>query len=134
VLFGKSLGGAAAVHLATEVRPAGLIVQSSFTSIPDLAARFYPFVPQFLIRTRMESVRKIGKVDCPTLVIHSNADEIVPFAMGRQLFEEAREPKWFYEVEGAGHNETLAVGGGLYLEAIGDFLTRLTVNDVKRDS
>ena len=122
VVFGKSLGGAVAVNLATETGPAGLIVESSFTSIPDMAARHYPFVPKSLIRTRMDSLAKIGNVGCPLLVIHSRADQVVPFDLGRTLYEAAREPKTFYEVERAGHNETWLVGGPPYFDAVADFV------------
>lgn len=117
VIFGKSLGGAVAVNLATETAPAGLIVESSFTSIPDMAARHYPFVPRFLIRTRMESLAKVANIRCPLLVVHSKADRVVPFDLGRRLFEAAPQPKTFYEVVGAGHNETWLVGGPAYFDA-----------------
>ncbi len=122
VVFGKSLGGAVAVNLAAETDPAGLIVESTFTSIPDMATRHYPFVPKFVIRTRMDSLAKIGGIGCPLLAIHSRSDEVVPFELGRKLFEAAPEPKTFYEVEGAGHNETWLVGGQSYFEAIAGFV------------
>lgn len=125
VIFGKSLGGAVAVDLASGVSPAGLIVQSSFTSVPDMAAHHYPFVPAFVLRTKMNSVSKISSISCPKLIIHSTHDEIVPFEMGRRLFEAAGKPKTFFEVSGAGHNQTLAIGGSRYLEAIRDFLATL---------
>jgi fermentation-respiration switch protein FrsA (DUF1100 family) len=122
VVLGKSLGGAVAVDLAVASDPAGLIVESSFTSIPDMAARHYPFVPKALVRTRMDSLSKIGGLGCPLLVIHSRADEVVPFELGRMLFEAASEPKTFFEVEGAGHNETWLVGGQGYFEVIARFV------------
>jgi fermentation-respiration switch protein FrsA (DUF1100 family) len=122
VIFGRSLGGAVAVNLATETPPAGLIVESTFTSIPDIAARHYPFVPRFLIRTRMESLAKIGQIGCPLLVVHSKADRVVPFDLGRRLFEAAPQPKAFYEVVGAGHNETWLVGGPAYFDAVADLV------------
>ncbi len=125
VVFGKSLGGAAAIGLASHVEPAGLIVQSSFTSVPDMAARHYPFVPAFALRTKMDSLSKISSIHCPKLFIHSTHDEIVPYEMGRRLFDAAGGPKTFFEVVGSGHNETLAVGGTAYLEAIRDFLETL---------
>ena len=125
VLFGKSLGGAAAIDLASHVKPAGLIVQSSFTSVPAMASRHYPFVPAFALRTKMDSLSKISSIDCPKLFIHSTHDEIVPYEMGRQLFDAAGPPKTFFEVVGAGHNETLAVGGEQYLESINEFLESL---------
>jgi fermentation-respiration switch protein FrsA (DUF1100 family) len=123
VVFGKSLGGAVAVDLAMDVDAAGLIVESSFTSIPEMAARHYPFVPKFLIRTQMNSLSKIGMVSCPKLFVHSRADEVVPYELGRKLYESASQPKAFHEVVGAGHNETWLVGGAPYIEAISGFLS-----------
>jgi hypothetical protein len=125
VLFGKSLGGAVAIDLATRVHPAGLIVQSSFTSVPDMAAIAMPFVPRFLVRTKMDSLSKVRTIACPKLFIHGPQDEVIPFAMGRRLFEAAAAPKGFYEVAGSGHNETWLVGGTGYRERIAQFITRL---------
>jgi fermentation-respiration switch protein FrsA (DUF1100 family) len=122
VLFGKSLGGAVAVDLATEVDPAGVIIQSSFTSVPDMAARHFPFVPKALIRTKMDSLSKIPDVTAPKLFIHSTADEVAPFELGRRLYEAAPEPKRFHQVDGAAHNDTWAVGGRGYFAAIRDFV------------
>jgi len=122
VIFGKSLGGAVAVDLASKVEPAGLIVESSFTSIPDMASRHYPFVPRGLIRTKMDSLSKIVGIAVPKLFIHSRMDEVVPYDLGRRLYEAASGPKTFYEVDGAGHNETSLVGGSAYYRALGDFV------------
>jgi fermentation-respiration switch protein FrsA (DUF1100 family) len=126
VIFGKSLGGVAAIDLATRVRAAGLIVQSGFTSAKDMAARLLPFLPAMLLRTKMDSISKIGRVACPKLFIHSRADEIVPFELGWRLFEAAPEPKWFYEVVGAPHNSTYIVGGRGYIDALGRFLDSIS--------
>lgn len=125
VVFGNSLGGSVAIDLATHVEPAGLIVQSSFTSVPDMATRYYPFIPRFVIRTKMDSLSKIPAIVCPKLFIHSTGDEIVPYDMGKALFEAAQGPKTFFEIDGAGHNETLAVGRAAYLESIREFLQGL---------
>ena len=122
VIFGRSLGGAVAVDLATQVRAAGLIVESSFTSVRDMAVRQFPFLPRFVIRTRMDSLSKIPAIDSPKLFIHSRSDEVVPYALGRKLFEAAPEPKRFYEVVGAGHNETWLVGGEAYFASLREFL------------
>jgi fermentation-respiration switch protein FrsA (DUF1100 family) len=122
VVFGDSLGGAVAIELATRVEPAGLIVQSSFTSIRDMAAEVMPFVPGFLLRTKMDSLGKIARVRAPKLFIHSPADELVPYRFGRQLYDAAPEPKQFHEVRGAGHNETDLVGGRAYFDAISQFV------------
>jgi fermentation-respiration switch protein FrsA (DUF1100 family) len=124
VLFGDSLGAAVAVDLATRVEAAGLIVQSAFTSVPDMAARHYPFVPKALIRTRMDSLAKIADVAEPKLFIHSPSDEIVPYELGRRLYEAAPGPKRFLDVPGATHNDTDAVGGHRYFDAIRDFVAQ----------
>ena len=125
IIFGKSLGGAAAVDLSTRVKPAGLILQSSFTSVPDMARTIIPIFPTFLLRTKMDSIGKISAIDCPKLFIHSPADEIVPYRLGRRLFEAANEPKQFYEVQGAPHNETYLVGGEAYLDVVRSFVQSL---------
>ena len=122
VILGKSLGGVPAIDLASKVKPAGLIVQSSFTSASDMAARIMPFLPRFLLHTRMDSINKIVSVQCPKLFIHSRADEIVPYDLGQKLFEAAVEPKEFYEVKGAPHNSTYLVGGKPYLAALRRFI------------
>jgi fermentation-respiration switch protein FrsA (DUF1100 family) len=122
IIFGKSLGGAVAINLATSVQPAGLIVQSSFTSAADMAGVLVPFFPRLLLRTRMDSMAKILDVSCPKLFIHSQADEVVPYRLGRRLFEAATEPKRFYEVGGATHNETYLIGGEPYLGELRSFV------------
>jgi fermentation-respiration switch protein FrsA (DUF1100 family) len=127
VLYGKSLGGAVAVQLATEVRPAGLVLQSTFSSVPDLAAFHYPFVPRALVRTRMESERKLPAVRCPVLIVHSRDDEIVPFAHAERLFAAAPEPRQLLVIEGAGHNDTFAAGGERLLGALAGFIRTSTV-------
>lgn len=125
IVFGESLGGAVAVDLASRVHPAGLILQSTFTSIRDMAARHYPFIPRFLIRTRMDSLSRISRVTCPKLFIHGQHDEIVPYALGRHLFEAAPAPKRFLEVPGAMHNDVYLVGGDAYLAGLRSFLAEL---------
>jgi len=126
VIFGKSLGGGVAVDLALEAPAAGLIVESSFTSIPDMAGAHYPFVPKFLDRTQMNTAVKIPLVSMPKLFIHSREDRVVPYRLGRELFEAAADPKRFHEVVGAGHNETWLVGGSGYFEALSQFITDST--------
>jgi uncharacterized protein len=124
VIFGKSLGGAPACELALNVEAAGLIVQSSFTSVPDMASRVLPLVPKFLVTTQMDSVNKVGQISCPKLFVHGPKDEVVPYSHGRKLFEAACEPKEFLDVPDAGHNETYLVGGDAYLDRLRAFLDR----------
>lgn len=127
VVYGVSLGGAVAVDLAHHVAPAGLIVQSSFTSVPGMARRHYPFIPAWMIRTRLDSLAKIGEVACPVMVAHSPADDVVPFEHGQQLFAAARGDKRFVEIVGATHNETWLVGGDRYFDAVRDFVVDCTM-------
>ena len=124
ILFGRSLGGAVAIELARRRgnRPGGLIVESSFTSVPDMAANVMPIVPRILIRTRMDSINKIGSIDLPKLFVHSRADDIIPFEHGRRLFAAAGEPKQFYELANAGHNETEIEGGAAYFNTLRAFI------------
>lgn len=122
IIFGKSLGGVPAIDLASQVEPAGLIVQSSFTSAEDMAAAVVPFLPRILLRTKMNSIGKIGLVRCPKLFIHSRADEVVPYKLGRRLYEAAPEPKEFYEVKGSAHNSTYIVGGKAYFDSLRRFI------------
>jgi hypothetical protein len=104
VLFGESLGGAIAAKLATGTRPRALVLMSAFTSVPDLAAELYPWLPaRWISRFRYDTLSVLADVHCPVLVAHSRADEIVPFAHGQRLFQAAREPKAFLELAG-GHN------------------------------
>src|SRR6185369_17276293 len=98
IIFGKSLGGAPAIDLASHLEPGGLIVQSSFTSAADMAAVVMPLLPRVFLHTKMDSVTKISRVHCPKLFIHSRADEVVPFELGHRLYQVAPEPKLFYEV------------------------------------
>ena len=126
VYFGRSLGAGVAVELATHEPPLALILESSFSSIPALARHLYPFLPIGpLLRTKYDSLAKIGSVEAPLLVLHGDRDEIVPLQAGRSLFEAAPEPKQFHVIQGAGHNDTYRVGGEEYLRVLRQFLDSL---------
>ncbi len=122
ILYGESLGGGVASELATRKQAGGLILQSTFTSIPDMAGQLFPFAPRMLVRTKMASLDKVAEVDMPVLVIHSPIDEVVPFEMGEELYQAAWEPKRFHKLPPIGHNEAYFAGGPPLLEAIGSFL------------
>jgi len=109
ILLGRSLGGAPATWLATQVKPRALILESAFTSVPDVAAHHYPFLPaRWLSRIQFDNLSRIRELDMPVVVIHGTEDEVVPFAHGRQLFEAAGEPKHFVETS-ARHNGPMSV-------------------------
>ncbi len=105
LVLGRSLGGAVAVDLASRLGAKGLVLQNTFTSIPDVAASHYWFVPvRRLMRTRFNSIDKIARYSGPLLACHGTSDEVVPFRLGRQLFDAANEPKSFVTIEGGDHN------------------------------
>ncbi|MDH3329886.1 MAG: alpha/beta hydrolase [Desulfobulbaceae bacterium] len=122
ILFGRSLGGAIAANLAAKHPPAALILESVFSSVPDMAARFYPVFPvRLLARFNYDTRKSLASVYCPVLVIHSPDDEIIPFENGRILFETAREPKSFLEIHG-GHNEGFLASGPFYVKGLENFI------------
>jgi fermentation-respiration switch protein FrsA (DUF1100 family) len=122
VLFGESLGSAVALDLALAHPCRALVLESPFTSVPDMAAVVLPFLPRALVRTKYDNLAKIARLRVPLLVLHGERDEVVPFAQGRRLFEAAPEPKRFYAIPRAGHNDTYVVGGAAYWRAVSEFL------------
>ena len=131
ILFGESLGGAVAAEIASRHKPGGLILMSSFTSIPELAGMLYPFLPaRWLSKFRYATIDKIGSITAPTLIIHSPDDEIVPFAQGMALYEKAAGPKQFLQIKG-GHNEGFFVSGDLYVQGLKNFMDKYFTNQAK---
>jgi len=106
VQMGRSLGGGVAVDLAAHDGARGLILESTFTSLPDAAKIHYPLLPvHMLMRNRLNSADKIGLYRGPLLQSHGDRDRTVPIGLGRRLFEAANEPKRFVEIPGADHND-----------------------------
>jgi uncharacterized protein len=105
VVYGESLGAAVALELALRRPVAAVIAESAFTSLADIGAKAYPFLPvRLLARYRYDNLAKVPRIGVPLLAIHSPDDEIVPFAQGHRLFEAAREPKQFLRTS-HGHND-----------------------------
>ena len=122
VLLGRSLGGAVATWLAISEKPGALILESTFTSIPDMGQEAYPFLPvRLLVRFHYDSLAQVKDVPCPVLIAHSKADEIIKYRHGQRLFEAANEPKQFLEMFG-GHNDGYFVSGDSYLNGLDAFL------------
>lgn len=122
-LFGRSLGAAIAVHQATVSSPGALILESSFTSVPDMAADLYPFLPvRWLSRLNYNVQEQLQKVSCPVLIVHSQDDELIPFSHGLALYEAANKPKKFLELHG-GHNDGFLLTGKAYTQGLDAFLS-----------
>jgi pimeloyl-ACP methyl ester carboxylesterase len=130
VVAGASLGGAVAIDLASRERTvAGVITLVTFTSMSDMARVVQPTVPiHRFIRHRFESERKMPRVTCPALIVHSTGDALVPYSMSDRLASACAGPVTRLKIEGAGHSsvEVLEGGGGAIYEAMTAFLSRIS--------
>jgi fermentation-respiration switch protein FrsA (DUF1100 family) len=123
LLYGESLGSGVAIQVAAERKVAGLILDSPYTSIAELAQQLYPWLPVgLLLEDRYDSIRHIGDVHAPLFILHGEADDIIPVAMGRRLFEAANEPKEINTLPGAGHADHFKFGS---FEIINRWIDRL---------
>lgn len=125
VLFGRSLGGAVAIDLAAADRPvAGLVVESTFTSLADMAQTTGIPLARRLVAYEFDSLKKIRGVRAPLLLVHGDRDEIVPYEMAHRLYEAASgaSRKTLHTVEGGSHNDTWILGGAAYWSAWAEFL------------
>jgi len=125
VYFGRSLGAAIAIELARTQPPAGLILETAFTTLKDVARVHYPLVPLWFLRTKYESLRKIPEIRVPLLILHGDRDEVVPLEQAHRLYAAANEPKRLHVIRGASHNDTYVVGGAAYFDAWASFLRSL---------
>ena len=126
IIFGRSLGGAVASMLAKNHKSKGLILESTFTSIPDVAADIYPFLPiRNFTRFTYPTIENMKDVKCPVLIVHSRDDDIIPFTHGRRIFEAANEPKEFMEIRGS-HNEGFLITGPRYRDGLESFILRIS--------
>lgn len=122
-LHGRSLGGAIAVDLATQVPHAGLILESTFSSGQDMAKTMFGFIPVYLFTSiQFDAAAKIAECGTPKLFIHGRRDSIVPFSLGRKLYELAPEPKIFIELPNADHNDVYVAGGARYYQGVRRFV------------
>lgn len=122
VLFGRSLGGAVAVDLARGRKLAGVILESTFTNVRDIAGTLAGPPGRWLAGDAFDSQSKIAELRAPLLFFHGDRDRIIAPRLGRRLYEAAPEPRAFETIPGAGHNDTVQKGGRPYFERIGRFL------------
>jgi len=125
LVWGRSLGAAVAVELASHHAPAGLVLESAFSSLADVAGRHFFWLPaRWLCRNAYDSASKVPGLTCPKLFFHSPQDEIIPFHLGRRLFDAAAEPKRFVQIRGD-HNSGFLVSEKDYALAVEGFLAEV---------
>jgi fermentation-respiration switch protein FrsA (DUF1100 family) len=121
-VYGRSLGSAAATHVASTREVAGLILESPFTSAKGMAARHYRFVPRALVRLSLDNIGRMPGIRCPALIFHGTADMLVPMRMGQDVAAAAGGPVEFVMIEGSGHNDTYDLGGKTYRDKLAAFV------------
>lgn len=125
VVYGESLGAAVAVDLASRRPTGGVILEEGFTSAPDAAQEVYPYLPvRWLIKTRYDTLGKIGRIHAPLLILHSRDDEFFPMRHAQRLLAAAAAPKQLVELHG-GHNEAFLLSEQVYRDALQHFIASL---------
>lgn len=128
ILYGESLGSAVMVDLASDGGARALILTNAFSSLADVAAHHYPLLPvRLLMRTRLDAAAKIPEYHGPLLMCHGNADTIIPYPLGRQLFDAANQPKQWITLPRHDHNDPLPP---LWWDAMDRFLQQLEAGQV----
>jgi uncharacterized protein len=123
--LGESLGGAVTLALAVELPPAGLILQSTFTSVRDMARLHYPLIPGALVPDAYPSLRLVRRLGTPLLVLHGDRDPIVPPVHGDELFAAAPGPKRIEVFAGAAHNDLISRAGSRWARVIAAWASEL---------
>ncbi len=130
IYFGRSLGAGVALQLALESPPAGLVLESPFTSIEAIGKHHYPLLwmlAGWALDARYANIAKIDQLKAPLLIFHGEQDKIIPQQMGRELFERAPQPKQFYAIPQAGHNDSYDAGGEKYWQKWRDFVQKIAI-------
>jgi fermentation-respiration switch protein FrsA (DUF1100 family) len=123
VALGKSLGGGVASELAVRETVAGLILQNTFTSIPDIGAELYPWLPvRRLHKIKYDTISRLPRVKAPVMVTHSRGDDLIGFHHAERNFKAANEPKMLWEILGD-HTSTVEDGREQYLKGLEKFFT-----------
>lgn len=122
-VYGRSLGSAVALYVATEHRVRAVVLDSPFSSAKEMADRHYGIVPSALLRLRLDNLERAGRLEVPLLVIHGSDDRVAPMIMGRAVADTAPKGQLLV-LQGAGHNDTYAMGGESYRMELHAFLSR----------
>lgn len=124
ILAGSSMGGGVTAELATRVTPAIVVLESTFTSVPETLLDTYPFIPaECICRIKFRNIDKVGNIQCPVAIFHGREDDVVPFSHGEQLFDKVKTPKIFVEIHGAHHGGKFD-SREIYLKSLSGFLDK----------
>ncbi len=127
IAFGRSLGAPVAGELARRRQVAGLILETPFPSVKAVARRLFRGLPaHLLLKSRFDLAARLREIHVPVLVLHGDRDTVIPFELGRAVYEAANEPKEFVVIPGADHNDTYLVGGEEYFQHLLGFIDRVT--------
>ncbi len=125
IIFGRSLGASIAAKTAMDVSPAGLVVESGFSSLETMGRELYPVMPvRLILRYNYNTVGYVKNVKSPVFIIHSKDDEIVPYSHGVAIFKAAGEPKEFLDISGD-HNQGFLLSGEIYMNGLSGFAERV---------
>lgn len=127
IVFGKSLGGPVATEVSKNRNVRGVVLESTFRSIPEVSRKLLPMMPigAMLTSELFESAKRMKDITAPVLIIHGTADELIPVYEGKALYELANEPKELYLVKGAGHNDVSFSAGRAYKERLKSWIDAL---------
>ena len=104
IIYGESLGTSISIEVSQNKKYSGIILESPFTSMTDAAKHYYPYLPvSLLLKDKYDSIEKIKNINIPILVMHGKKDKIIPFEMGKKIFESANQPKFFYSPDNDDH-------------------------------
>lgn len=125
ILFGRSLGASVVSELAVQRPASALILESPFPSIEAVAKLHYGGFPaHWLLDAEYRLIDRLPALSLPKLMIHGDRDDIIPIDLGRQVFDAAKQPKEWYVIKGAGHNDAYVIGGGAYFRRLADFIRK----------
>jgi len=127
ISFGQSLGSAIAADLASKHEVGGVVLEGSFPSGRAVARRVYWFLPGlgFVVKSKFKTAEKLGRVRAPVLVVHCTGDPVMAFSLGEEVYRQAREPKFFFRVQGDCHEEASLVAPAEYRAELKKFLAQL---------
>jgi len=127
IAYGESLGGGIATEVLLREKLGGLVLQGTFTSVPDLGAELFPWLPvRWISRIKYDTLSKLPKVTVPVVVLHSRGDEIIGYHHSQKNYDAIKSPKFFCELQGD-HNNPLEDRKS-FVEAINTLLTMMATN------